>query len=174
MAHPASRSAFTLIEAMVVVILMSIIAVTVMPALNNLDKARQGAAADELIRLLTQARALAMASGRPVGVSIDLEEDAALIVQISAAGDPPTPATDPMGQPEEAVRFAEQYSGVELVAMTQGDGASGSGAIWFRFDGEPQTRAADGALVGAFTQDATVELSGSKVVTVRRGTGLVE
>jgi Tfp pilus assembly protein FimT len=124
MAHPASRSAFTLIEAMVVVILMSIIAVTVMPALNNLDKARQGAAADELIRLLTQARALAMASGRPVGVSIDLEEDAALIVQISAAGGPPTPAT--------------------------------------------------GALVGAFTQDATVELSGSKVVTVRRGTGLVE
>ncbi|MFI4896543.1 MAG: Tfp pilus assembly protein FimT/FimU [Phycisphaerales bacterium JB059] len=174
MAYAGSRAAFTLIEAMVVVILMSIIAVSVMPALNNLDEARRGAAADELIRLLSQARALAMASGRPMGVSVDLEDNAARIVQIAAAGAAPTPATDPMGQPEAPVRFADQYAGVELVSMTQGDGTAGSGSIWFRFDGVPQTRGADGALVGAFTQDATVELSGSQVVTVRMGTGLVE
>ena len=170
---PVTR-AFTLIEAMVVVILMSIIAVTVMPALDNLEQARRGAAADELARLLTHAQALAMASGRPTGVAIDLADHTAQIVQIASTGAAPTPATNAMGQPEQPVDFDEQYSGVELVSATHGDGSTGSGTVWFRFDGVPQTRAADGTLTGVFTQDASIELTGSRFVTVRMGAGLVE
>lgn len=170
----ARRRAFTLIEAMVVVVLMSVIAVTVLPALGNLEESRRGAAAEELARLLIHARALAMASGEPTGVQIDLASDSLQLVHITSPGALPTPAIGALGQPEPAVLLSDLYPGVDIVAMTNGDGSGGSGAIWFRFDGLPQVRNTDGSLVGAFTQDARVELSGSREVYVRMGTGLVE
>lgn len=170
----STRRAFTLIEAMVVVVLMSVIAVTVLPALGNLEDARRGAAADELARMLTHARSLAMASGEPSGVEIDLGNESARLVRIASAGGSPVAAIDALGQPEQGVVFSDLYAGVELVSLIQGDGSGGSGTIWFRFDGLPQVRSSSGVLVGAFTQDAEVELSGSRTVTVRMGTGLVE
>ncbi len=169
-----SVRAFTLIEAMIVVILMSIIAVTVMPALGNLEEARRGAAADELARMLTHARSLAMASGEPSGVSIDLDAETAQIVRIVTTGASPVAGVDALGQPELPVVFPDLFSGVELVSIVHGNGGGGSGTIWFRFDGAPQIRTSAGVLVGLFTQDAVIELSGSRTVSVRMGVGLVE
>jgi len=166
--------AFTLIEAMVVVIVMSIIAVTVMPALGNLEEARRGAAADEMARLLRHARSLAMASGEPTGVAIDLTAETAQVVRIVSTGAAPTPATDALGQPERPVVFPDLYSQVELISIVHGDGSGASGTVWFRFDGVPQLRTPAGVVVGPFTQDAVVELTGARIVTVHMGTGLVE
>ncbi len=174
-ASRTSRSrAFTLVEAMIVVILMSIIAATVVPALGNLDEARRGAATDEVVRLLTHARALAMASGRPGGVAFDLASGSAQVVAITSSGGAPEAAADALGQPERPVLLSDLYSGVELVSIIHGDGSTASGTVWFRFDGIPQLRDAGGTLVGPFSQDAVIELSGSRTVTVRMGTGLVE
>ncbi len=166
--------AFTLVEAMVVVILMSIIAVTVLPALGNLDEARRGAAVDEVARVLTHARSLAMASGRPSGVSFELGAETIRVMTIETTGGAPTPAADALGQPEPAVALPDLYAGVELVGITHGDGSTASGVVWFGFDGVPRLRDAGGALVGPFTQDAVVELTGSRTVSIRMGTGLVE
>ncbi len=51
-----SRRAFTILELMVVVLLMSILAVSVLPAMDTLADAREGAAADEVELALVRAR----------------------------------------------------------------------------------------------------------------------
>ncbi|MEZ6243508.1 MAG: prepilin-type N-terminal cleavage/methylation domain-containing protein [Phycisphaerales bacterium] len=175
-AAPATtrRRAFTILELMVVVLLMSILAVAVLPALASLDEARIGAAADEIERTLVLARSMAMASGEPTGADFDLTKQTVSLVRITSVGGAPEPALDALSQPVSPLRVGVTFPHVEVLSLTNGNGSGGSGAIWFRFDGAPETRAADGSLVGAFTQDAVVTLTGPKTVVIRMGAGLVE
>ncbi len=166
--------AFTILELMVVVVLMSILAVAVLPALGSLDEARRGGAADEVERTLVLARSLAMASGEPTGVEIDLAAQRFALVRITASGASPEPALDALSQPAAPVQMGATFPQVQILSLTQGDGSGGSGTIWFRFDGAPEVRAINGTLVGPFTQDALVTLSGPRTIAVRMGAGLVE
>lgn len=168
------RRAFTILELMVVVLLMSILAVSVLPALGSLDEARLGAAVDEVERTLVHARSLAMASGEPTGVEFDLTAQTVTLVRIVSAGTPPEPALDALSQPVTPLRLPVTFPRVELISLTNGDGSSGSGTVWFRFDGAPEVRASNGSLVGPFSQDALVTLTGARSVAVRMGAGLVE
>ncbi len=115
-----------------------------------------------------------MASGEPTGVEFDLSNQTFALVRITSAGGGPEPALDALSQPAAPVRMQAAFPRVEVLSMVDGDGSGGSGTLWFRFDGAPEVRAADGTLTGPFTQDAVVTLTGGATVTVRMGAGLVE
>lgn len=170
---PLTR-AFTLLELTVVIVLMSIVAVTVIPALGVVDEARRGGATDHVERMLVLARSLAMAASEPTGVQFVLSDQTASLVRITSVGGAPVPALDALAQPAQPLELQASYPTAQILSITHGDGSSGSGTIWFRFDGEPEIRDASGVFVSLFTQDAAITLTGSRVITVARATGLVE
>jgi prepilin-type N-terminal cleavage/methylation domain-containing protein len=166
--------AFTLVEVSVVVIITGVIAVTVIPAWNNLTATRQAAAAEEIERKLTAARAEAVAEGRPVGLRVDPINQTVQTYVVPSVGAAPTPATMVDGQSDPVLYVAKTYSGASITSLTGGDGTSTAQVLWFGYDGTPQRRDSGGNLIGGWTSDATVQLAGGQQVVVRKTTGLVQ
>lgn len=166
------RTAFTLVEMLAVVIVMSLLAASSLPAMSAIDDAKRAAAANEIERLLISARARAMASARPTGVQLAA---GSVFTVIEIAGDHAAPTTtgDVFGQPSIAIRLPDLYAGASVAAFTNGDGATGTGVVWFNHRGEPHTRAAAGDFAGAFTQDGLFTLSTARRVRVFKVSGAV-
>lgn len=169
----ASRIGFTLVELMVVVVIMGIVTVSVIPAMNNLSRMREGAARDDLMRMIEIAKGRAVASGLPHGLQVSLTDSSATIVEITSLGTIQV-EIDPLTNGNRTISIPNLYSGVTVSSMTNGDGAGGSGIIWFDFESNPHTRSAQGDFVSLNSQVASIELSSGEFVAVHPHSGMLE
>ncbi|CAG1008107.1 hypothetical protein PHYC_03520 [Phycisphaerales bacterium] len=163
---------FSLVEMSVVILITAILAVAAIPAFSAMSGARQASGAEEIERRIVNARARALAEGRPVGLRVDPVAQTLRTFTIASTGAVPTPAIDPLGQSESAFNFAAAFPGVQITAVSV-NGSTGVQTLWFAFDGTPQERSANGALVGAWTEGATVTVTGGISVFVVAGSGAV-
>jgi prepilin-type N-terminal cleavage/methylation domain-containing protein len=168
-----NAQAFTLVELMVVVLLMSIVAVSVIPVIGNVQLMRNGAARDDAMRLLELAKARALATGLPNGVSVDLADSSLTLLQITDAGQVET-VVDPLTYQSRSIVLPAAYSGVSVESMVNGDGARGSGVIWFDFEANPHTRESNGEFTELNDEPAQIVLSSQEAVVVHAYSGLVE
>lgn len=157
-----------------VVLIMGILAVTVIPAFGQLSGSRQAAAANEVQRRFELARSLAMATGRPTGVRVDVAACTLLLQVIPSSGATPVAGTTATGEQETAWSVRAHFPEVTIVSFTNGDGSSSPGTVWFAHDGTPQARNGSGTLQAAWSQDATVRLTGDQYIHIRRRSGAVQ
>ena len=167
--HP--RRAFSLVELLAVVVVLAILAGVVLPGLGAVSGLRRQAAADEVRRLLTLARA--SARGVPAGVAIAPATGDVTLVSSGPAG--VAALVDALGEPRRAVNLGRDFGGARFGAIVDGgDDAIDPAVFWFGFDGTPERRDASGAYVGPFTRDARIEIVDVGPVVVRRATGVIE
>jgi prepilin-type N-terminal cleavage/methylation domain-containing protein len=177
--NPTARTqrqarAFTLIEMAAVVVISGILAVLVIPAWNSLTGTRQAAAAEEVERKCVVARSRAMAEGRPVGLRVDPVNSTVQTYVISTPGSTPSVATMIDGQPEQVLALAAVYAGASIASLAAGDGSAGAQVLWFGYDGSPQLRnATTGTLIGPWTQDAVISMTGGQQIIIRKS-GVVQ
>lgn len=167
------RRAFTLVELMVVVVLMGIVAVTAIPTMGNVRSMREGAARDDVARLLEVAKARALAIGSPCGLQVNVTDSTLTIVQLDDAS-AMTSVIDPLTSKARSLDLHATYPDVTIDSMVNGDGSSGSGVIWFDYEATPHTRSLAGVFVSYNTEAATIELSSGRLVLVHPHTGVVE
>ena len=165
------RQGFTLFEVMVVVTVTALLAASAIPAMNGIRDSQSVAAAAETARQLLTARARAVSTGRPHGVSVSVTgtlgkariEDGTVATVVGADG-----------QDEPPTSLPAMFGGAEVESFLNGDGTTGSGTIWFDSEGTPHCRSSGGAFLQGFSQNAVVALTGGHVVTVHKVSGLVE
>lgn len=153
--------------------IMGILAGSIIPALSGMDDARGAAAAQEVQRRLQFARQHALAVGEATGLRITLSTGEFEMLS-KRPGGIAQPARDALGQPAAPWYLSVAFPGISISSLVQGDGSSGSGTIWFSFEGQPQVRNSDGDSPVAFAQDAVLTLSNGRSVTIRMLSGLVE
>lgn len=171
--RPTTR-AFTLVELALVVALVGILAVSAVPALSALSDSRQAAAWREVERRFVHARTRAMTAGRPFGLRVTPASGQLELLEIPAGGGVPTAARDALGQTIPAWSLPASYPGTLITMFVGGDGATGTGTVWFGYGGAPERRNSSGTLLGPCTQDAVLTLTGGRSVTVRQSSGLIE
>jgi len=167
------RSGFTLVELLVVVVLMGIISVSVIPAMSNIRSMREGAARDDLMRMIEVTKGRAVASGVPHGMRIDLSDSSLTIIEIDDLGEVQV-EFDPLTGGDRTINLAAVYPGVNIASMINGDGAGGSGTIWFDYESSPHTRDGTGSFTSLNTQAASVTLSSGERVVVHPHSGTLE
>ncbi|MFG0274035.1 MAG: Tfp pilus assembly protein FimT/FimU [Phycisphaerales bacterium] len=173
MQRPARR-AYTLVELLGVLSIAGVVALTAAPAVDRLARARHGALETETRRMLSLARAHAIATGQPTGLTVDPVAETLTLVRISAPGGAPEAFPGPTGADLPAFDVEARLPGAEVVAVAGGDGASGAQTLWFGYAGAPERRNPAGVRLGDWSQDATVTLSGGRTITIRRTTGAME
>jgi prepilin-type N-terminal cleavage/methylation domain-containing protein len=170
--HPAAtRRAFSLVELIAVMVLISIMAAVAIPALGNLPSTRAATAARQLARDLTFARQQAAARGVSVWVVFSTTNESYSILAESVA----TPGlanaltiNDPAtGQPFVQRFMSGEFTDVHLSSASIGGVASTH--LGFDWLGRPQNLS--GALL---TSASSVSInSGAYTVSVEPQTGLV-
>lgn len=168
-----SRRGFTILELVVVIVVMAILAGSVIPAISSMDEARGAAAAQEVQRRLQFCRQSALAVGEATGLRISVSTGRFEMLSKRPGGIAQA-ARDPLGQLAAPWFLPRAFPGVSIWSITHSDGSTGDGTIWFSFEGEPQTRDADGASPASAAQDAAITLNNGLTITVRRLSGLVE
>lgn len=158
---------------MMVVVIMGVVAVTVIPAMDNVREMRAGAARDDVARFLEITKGHAMASGEPVGLQIDLSTSILSIVQVGSAGGI-TIMNDPLTGAEHSLLLSQTYPDVTVAGFINGDGAGGSGIIWFDYEADPHTRNSSGLFTAINDEQAVITLSSSATIVVHAYSGLVE
>lgn len=164
---------FTLLELTIVILVLGIIALTAVPALSIAREARAAGAAEFIERRLLDARARAVARGRPTGLHLDPGLGTLRALEIETPGGSPAPAQTPLGEVEPAASVREHFPDATFT-LVGGDGVTGAQTLWFAFDGTPQSRSPGGALLLPWGQDAVVSVSGGGVVRVVRVSGAIE
>lgn len=155
-------------------IIVGILAATVAPAFSTIDGARQSAASSEIARIIGVSRSYAMLTGEPAGVLIDPLADTIELTRIPSGSATPGPMLDAMGNNRPAVSITDRFPQVEILSFVDGQGSSGSGSVWFGFDGVPEIRDADGVLIDTADQSSVITTTGGEVVSVRPNSGLIE
>ncbi len=168
----SSCAAFSLVEAMVVVIIAGILAGAAAPLIGSQGALRERAGAAEVSAYLQTARAFAMATGEAHGVRIGRLEGEVAIVRISEGA--VVAMSDLFGEEHAAMRFDSVLPGVEIVRATDGAGVADPVTIWFGHDGGPQVRTNAGVLVESPTRDCEVEFASGLIVRVRAVSGAIE
>lgn len=158
---------------MIVVLLMGIVAASVIPAMSNVQAMREGAARDDVARLLEMIKARAMATGVPTGLHVDLGDSSLAVVRLSDAGAIET-LVDPLTLRDRTIVLPSQYSGVTVSQMTNGDGVQGSGTVWFDYESAPHTRMNDGGFEAMNSEAVIITLSSGNQVIVHAHSGVVE
>jgi len=161
-----------MVELVVVMVIMGVVSVSVIPAVSNVRTMREGAARDDLVRMIEVAKGLAVASGMPHGLRIDLESSEVSVVLIDDLGGV-VMQTDPLTGRARSVHLGVVYPGVELFSFRNGDGVGGTGTIWFDFESSPHTRSDSGVFEELNTLEAIVELSSGEQVAVYPYSGMV-
>ena len=164
---------FTLVERMLVIVLMGIITVSVLPAMGNVQTMREGAARDDVARMLDITRSRALATGLPSGVRVDLSDSTLTLVQIET-GITISPLIDPLTYNERVLDVDDLYDRVEIDSMTNGNGDSGTGYVWFNYDATPHTRLANGTFEANNDEPVRIELNSGQAVVVHPWSGVVE
>lgn len=166
------RRAFTVAELIGVMVIVSALSISAAPAMQWMARSRQTGLEAEVARLLREARALAIASGRPAGVQFSDDNAQVALVWIRADSEPPTGAPGPTGQPSTPMVVASQFPGAAITSvLVDGDAQS---ALWFGFAGAPELRSETGAFTSALPEDAIIAFEGGATITLRRITGLLE
>ena len=168
-----SGAGFTLFELMLVVVLLGILAVSVIPAMGNVQTMRNGAARDDIARMLETTRARAMASGEPKGLRVNPSDSMLDIVEINPDGSIQT-MSDPLTGRTRSLNITTTYPGVQFEHMINGDGIVGAGIVWFDYEGTPHMRDGDGVFIGLNTQQVEIMLSSESTVVVHAYSGVVE
>lgn len=167
-AAPPHPSAFTLIELVAVIVILSVLSALAIPASLTLSSGRHAAAMRTVARDLAYARARAIASGSPVWVAFNIQQNAYALL----ADNPAAPGfanaqtiTDPAtGSPMSVRLGTAELAGTSLLA------ASFAGSTALGFDRLGRPLATSGALLAS---DGAVTLSGSRQVTVLVPTGRI-
>lgn len=165
--------AFTLIEMLVVIVIMGIIAVSVVPAVTSAGEARAAGAAQEIDRTLQLARARAMATSVPHGVSIHTAPSSVQMCWRNPTSGSLEPALASDGAPWPAQLLSSRFGNVRVTSVEIEGVASDLGTIWFAFDGSPELRDSAATRLDAASQDGIVTLSDGSTITVIAGTGAV-
>ncbi len=168
----SARRGFTMVELVVVVVIMGIVSASVIPAMSNVRTMREGAARDDLVRMFEVAKGLAVASGMPHGLAIDLERSTITVVLINELGAVET-EIDPLTGRARSIDLGVVYPGVELVSFRNGDGVGGTGTVWFDFEASPHMRSQAGVFEELNTLEAIVELGSGEQVAVYPYSGMV-
>jgi len=158
---------------MMVVVIMGVVAVTVIPAMDNLREMREGAARDDVARMLEMTKGHALASGEPFGLRVDTSDSVLTMVQVSNAGGIVN-TSDPLTGMSRSLILSQVYPDVTLGGFVNGDGASGPGIIWFDYEAYPHTRNINGVFTAINDEPAIITLSSSATVVVHAYSGLVE
>jgi hypothetical protein len=115
-----------------------------------------------------------MATTQPGGLTIDPATGAVSMSRIETSGAVPTPMPGATGSARPGFVASQAFPGSAVTSFVNGDGQQTNRTIWFGADGAPHLRDAAGVLVGMFTQDATITVTGGTTLTVRQSTGAVE
>ena len=158
---PSKQSGFSLIEAIMAVVVLSILASSTLPAIRSHDQNIVEKAAGEIARLFRLARDEARRTGVPHGVDVQETTGEIRVCEavLSPSFDKSTTATDPVSKKPLAVNLAEDPLLGRVTFDVQGpafefDGGGGS-KRWVLFDshGIPynvnQSVSASYALAGA-------------------------
>ncbi|MEN0021523.1 MAG: prepilin-type N-terminal cleavage/methylation domain-containing protein [Planctomycetota bacterium] len=167
-----NNAGFTLVEVLVVTTIMAVLAATALPAISSMGEAQRAAAPREVKRMLVVARSSAVVTGLPAGVELSIANDTAQLVRIDGAAVVPADASS--GSEALVVSLADTFNGAGLQSVSGGVSSAAGEQIWFRFDGSPEVRGANGELIGALATDAIVTFDDAATVTVVAGSGLVE
>ena len=170
---PVNIRGFTLVEVTVVTVLLAILAASVLPALEQMDKTRRAGALAEIGLTLRSARSHAMASGDPVGVKIDLDAGSMQPMRLPPGGSV-LPMIDAMGSPEPVCVLSHLFPGVAIAEVVLPDGSITSGTVWFASEGSLERRAANGSYLGPATFDFSIQIKDGGSIVVDRMTGLVQ
>ena len=172
--HAQIRRGFTLLELMVVVVIMSILASSVIPMMSQSTQAKQAASRDEVVRYFEFARGRAISGGVPVGVVVNSTDNTLRIITLDDDGDIIN-AIDPIDGEVKSVNISDVFSGAGISSFVNGDGVSGTGTVWFDFQAEPHTRDdVTGDFDALFSQNASLTLSTGTMVVVHASSGYVE
>ena len=173
--HPASMThvrAFTLVEVVAVVVILGILAVATLPALGRMNDARIDAAADAIESEAIYARSVAMATGRPAGLAIDISEQLVTTVVLHAF-DGVIPARGATGLERDPIEINVLFRGAEIEHFVAPDGGAGSGVVWFSHTGTPQTRDRDGLFIADAAHDSEIVMNNGNTIVVAAGGGAV-
>jgi prepilin-type N-terminal cleavage/methylation domain-containing protein len=168
-----SHAGFTLVELMFVIVIMGVVSVSVIPAMDNLQGMREGAARDDLVRLIEVAKGKAVASGRPFGIRVDLVQSTLTIVEINSQGSIQI-EYDPLTNNNRVINLAALYPGVAISSLTNGDGTTGPGTVWFDYESNPHTRDQSGGFVMLNSNQVFIDLSSGDRVVIYPHSGMVE
>ncbi len=166
---------FTLIEFIAVIVLVSILSVTISPALRALDNMAHVGLKNEIARKLALARANAMSTGSPTGLRFNTPAQSFDLLYINTTGDPPAALPGPSGADDgsSSLIIASLFPGASLTDADLDD-ADTYDTLWYDFQGEPHFRAADGTYVSPITRDAVITVSGPNTLTIRMTTGAIQ
>lgn len=170
-----SRSGFTLIEMIAVLVLVSILSVTAIPSLARLDSARDSAMMAECERLIRLTQASAVSSGLPTGVRFDLDEQSVELISLDADGEIDVLVREGTGV-ATVVRLQDAF-GISTIVEAGISGSTtdrGTAVLWFDYDGTPHTRNDEGANPVLLEDPFIIRSSSDRTVTVLSITGKVE
>lgn len=164
-----ARRGTTLIEVLVVVVIMSVLAITAAPAITTTQDVTRAAAVRELRRLAEYARAHATSSGSPTGIIVDPSTDQ---VSLRAFVDGSViEIVDALGGTIETVDLAEKFGGADLVSIT--GPLAGSESLWFDFDGTPHRRSPSGQHMGVLDAELVFTFADGGTVSVQPVGGMI-
>jgi prepilin-type N-terminal cleavage/methylation domain-containing protein len=162
--HDRAR-AFTITELLIVMVLLSILSATALPALSRLDDAQRAGLLNECERMITLSQSHAISTGVPSGVRFDLARQTATVVAIDPIDARVQPVTRVgSGQPHSLLAGAFPGARLTGAGPIAAPTSIGTETIWFDFDGTPQRREPNGG--------APVELTGEFVVEVEEAARL--
>jgi len=165
--------AFTLVELMVVIVMVSLLAAVVSPGLTAVRETQRAAGTDEVRRMLRTAQQLARASGRPHGLWVDAANERVRMLQILADGTV-GPAVDGLGGETPVRALLNDFAGLKLNDADPGSGVALSETVlWFDYLGRPETRDADGSNAQPATAEPVLSFVGFGPIVVDRVTGVL-
>lgn len=172
------RHAFTILELLAAITILSIIAVTAIPAWSHASEARIASAADRVEMAALQARTCAINTGIPHGLQVT--STSIQSVYLPNASGAPVATKDGMNQSTSAITFIEETPGA-LKSCVAGDGTTSFPfTIWFSHDGVPQLRNSSGTLISNATSDVVINIGSSddndvrSVIRIRKISGAIE
>lgn len=165
---------FSLIEAIIVVVIIGILAASAAPMIGSQGELRERAAATEVGASLQTARAFAMATGDPCGLRVRVTAESIELVTWNTETQQREPLADLAGAPAVEMAFAEHFPGVHLARATDGQGDADEVVVWFGHDGAPQWRESNGTLIGIAEADAEIEFGEGTLVRVLAVSGAIE
>ena len=165
---------FTLTELLIVMVLLSILSATAIPALGRLDDAQRSGLLNECERLVMLSRSRAISTGIPSGLEFDLTEQRVAMISLQTDSTGVEPVTR-AGTGTDYISRANAFPGaaIELAGPVDAPVSLGTTTLWFDFDGTPQQRQADGESPVALTNEFVIQIVDGPRLTVAPYTGMV-